>query len=184
MARICLDPGHDGMIDPGAVGPAGTTEAEVTMSVCQLLQTLLEQAGHEVILTRSGPDAGVYELYPRVAIANYNAADLFVSVHCNSFSNPLAHGAETWYTEGSVAGKTLAQAIQDNLIAYLGLANRGVKSTAQERLYVLLNTAMPAVLVEIAFISNPEEEALLASGAWQQQAANAIAAGISQYLGV
>lgn len=180
MARICLDPGHDGVIDPGAVGPGGTTEAEITLAICFALQALLEQAGHEVLLTRTGPDANVYDLGPRVAVSNDFGADLFVSVHCNSFSNPNAHGTETWYTEGSVQGRAAAEAVQRQLVTILGLTDRGIKSTAQERLYVLLNTAAPAILVEVAFISNPQEELLLATPEWRAQAALAIFQGISQ----
>lgn len=183
MARICIDPGHDGVVDPGAVGPVGTTEAEVTLAISFSLQRLLEEAGHEVLLTRTGPDPNVYELGPRVAASNDWGADLFVSIHCNSFSNPAAHGVETWYAANSVHGMAAAQAVQQQLVATLGLTDRGIKSTAQQRLYVLLNTAAPAILVEVAFISNPQEELQLAMPEWQQQAAIAIFQGVSQVVG-
>jgi len=110
--------------------------------------------------------------------ANKFNADAFVSIHCNAAANPAAHGTETYYHASSARGSMLAQYIHCELVG-MGLANRGTKTA---NFHVLRNTAMPAVLVEMAFISNPEEEALLASDEFQRQAAEAIARGVQRWL--
>lgn len=176
--NIVLDPGHGGS-DPGAVGPRRNREADVSLAVCMLLKQELAAQSHSVILTRdtdrdvAGPGVSAsLELQSRCDIANRSGADLFLSVHCNAFANPAAHGTETWYYS---AGASLAAAVQRRLAA-LGLMDRGIK---QGNLYVLKHTAMPAVLAEIAFISNPAEETLLMNEGFLRAVARALAQGIT-----
>ena len=110
--RVCLDPGHDGVIDPGAVGQGGTLESDVALAVCQYTKDFLEAGGHQVMMTRSAPDADVNELYVRTAMAQEWGAELFVSIHCNAFSDPEAHGFEVWTTRGQDDSDVLATALQ------------------------------------------------------------------------
>ena len=181
---ITIDPGHGGS-DTGAIGPNGYTEKEATFAISQNLANILTSNGANVVMTRTS-DVDVYapnasaanELQARVNIGNRASSDIFVSIHCNAFTNPSANGTETFYYAGSYNGQRLASAIQKELIDTNNLRNRGV-STAN--FYVLKHSAMPAVLVETAFISNYNEEAMLSDAQWQMQFAQAIARGINEY---
>lgn len=174
--KIFINPSHapNGMPDPGAVGQNGTQEAIITKSVCDKLTPLLEYFGHEVQSLQSDNLGEVCEA------ANSFGADLFVSIHCNSAENPEAHGTETFYMEGSGQGSMLAQYIHSELVG-TGLANRGTKTA---RFQVLRCTDMPAVLVELAFLSNSEEENLLADDNAQQTFAEVICRGINAFCGM
>lgn len=179
---IAIDPGHGGS-DPGAVGPSGTQEKTVTLAVAQKVQALLEKAGARVIMTRQtdrdvyGPNAsGADELGARVAAAGN--ADIFISIHANSFTSPTAGGTATYYYRKSLYDVILAQNLQDNLIQTGNRTDRGISAA---NFYVIKRSAMPAALVELAFISNPEEEALLGSPDFQQRMAQGIYQGIDKF---
>lgn len=181
--RIADDAGH-GRYDSGAVGPSGLKEKDVTLTVSKLLAAKLQQAGIEVILTRDSdqtPWGANNDLQMRCSIANEHRADFFISIHCNSAADPSAHGIETYAYKPGGQGEQLARAVQEELVNTLGLTNRGVKFA---NYYVLRKTNMPAILVELAFISNPQEERLLADPAFQDKCATAIAKGIGKFLGV
>ncbi|EGO63995.1 N-acetylmuramoyl-L-alanine amidase family protein [Acetonema longum] len=180
MATICIDPGHSGLPDPGAVGPGGTKESDITWAVAQKLRDILRTEGYQCLLTRCGDDPQSDDLAYRVRLANDAAADVFVSIHCNAAASSQAHGTETWHCAGCTASRQLAKLIQAELAAALELTDRGIKTG--QSLYVLLHTLMPAVLVELAFISNPAEEELLRQESFQHQAACAIAAGLGKWL--
>lgn len=121
------------------------------------------------------------ELADRVKMANNNGADYFVSIHVNSASNPVATGTETFAFPNSVLGTRLADAVQRALVNEIGLANRGVK---HKGFYVLKNTKMPAILVEVAFINNPKEEKLLKDQNFLDKAATGVSKGILTFLGI
>lgn len=181
---IAIDPGHGGS-DPGAPGPNGAKEKDITLKVGLKVRDLLQSYGYQVVMTRTGDyrlDEDVtQDLLKRAQIANNNNASLFVSIHANSFSS-TSKGTETFYHTREVPGSNshrLASAIQNKLIGALGLVDRGLK---QDDFSVLRNTTMPAVLAELAFISNPNEEALLITDAFQTKAAKAIVDGILEYL--
>lgn len=183
--KVCLDPGHGGY-DPGAIGPGGTREKDVTLDIALRLKSLLEADGFEVIMTRTGDTSpgGVTEinadLKNRVTIADNSKVDIFVSIHINSGVAGAA-GCECYiYSLGGAAEK-LARAIQKHLVASTGMANRGVRTA---NFYVLRNTSMPAVLGETGFISNPGEEKLLQDPAFRQKIAKGYAAGIKEYFGI
>lgn len=183
---IAIDPGHGGS-DTGAIGPSGFTEKEATLAISRDLEAILNKSGAKTVMTRTtdvdvyGPNASATnELQARADIANRAGADIFVSIHCNAFTNPAAHGTETFYYGGSYSGRRLAGDIQQEIVDFSGLYSRGI-STAN--FYVLKHSDMPAVLVETAFISNYDEEALLSDPEWQQGLAEAIARGISSYFG-
>lgn len=182
---LVLDAGHGGS-DTGAVGPDGVTEASVTLAVARDLRDILTNSGARVVMTRDA-DVDVYgpyatdrqELQARVNVGAYAPeAEIFVSIHCNAFSNPGAHGMETYYYPKTDCDERLAELLNEELAAAGGRFNRGVK---QANFYVMKHSAMPASLVELAFITNPEEEALLASDAYQRELALALAKGIGRY---
>lgn len=176
---ITIDPGHGGY-DSGAVGPNGTYEKNVTLAVSLKVGKILQQNGIGVVYTRtsdsvSWPADVVQDLQARCDISDNAGANYFVSIHTNSADASEARGTETYYYDGSSAGQKLAQAIQTELINSTGFVDRGIKTA---NFYVLKNTAAPSVLVELGFISNPTEEALLASDSFQNKLAQSIANGI------
>jgi N-acetylmuramoyl-L-alanine amidase len=178
--RVCLDPGHGGY-DPGAVGPGGLKEKDVTLSVALRAGFYLQESGAEVFFTRASdrvswlPEVG-RDLAARVEIANRGQADLYLSIHCNSAPTPEAGGIETYSFRQTGKAAEVARLIQAELVKSLGLADRGTKTAG---FYVLRHTAMPAVLTELAFISNPREEKLLSDPGFQERAAFAIARAVA-----
>lgn len=175
-AFVVIDAGHGGN-DPGALGVQKTREKDVSLAVSTFLQRYLENDQIQVAMTRS-EDLEVL-LQPRVDVANLRNADIFVSVHCNSMPPGNAHvrGLEAYYTTSE--SKELADILHGYLVKELGATDRRVR---QRGLYVTRKTNMPSVLLEIGFLSNPEEEALLANPNYQRKVAKAIRDGIYDYL--
>ena len=182
---VVLDPGHGGG-DSGAVGYTGIREKDVALAVSLRTEELLRRAGAEVIMTRmedvdvshAGSSAS-QELQARVDVSlAHPEAELFLSVHCNSFTNPEAHGMETYYYPKTDADERFATLLNEELAAAGGLYNRGVKYA---RFYLLRHTEIPASLVELGFLSNPDEEALLADGDYQAALAQALFHAIERY---
>ena len=174
--KIVIDPGHSGACEPGACA-GGVKEADVVLAISGKLSELLLAKGHAVLLTRSG-DCPLTGLKWRAQLANCWNADLFISVHANSFGEPGAHGSEVYHFPGSRYGRTLARLIQSELVRRLGTTDRGVK---QAMYTVLKETDCPAVLVETAFLSNPAERRLLTDLDCQRRVAEAIAAAVARY---
>ena len=179
---VVLDAGHGGK-DPGAIGLCGTKEKDVVMQVTSKVGDVLVRHGVKVVYTRAQDiDANKkLELATRTSIANKANADLFVSVHANSAANTAAHGQETFAYQKGDTGYKLAQAIQKEIVGVSKLKDRGVKTADY---YVIKHTTMPAALVELAFISNLDEEKLLKDASWQQKMATAIAKGILTTLNI
>jgi len=176
--KIFIDPGHGGT-DPGAVNEElGITEANVNLDTALRLEHILKNRGYETKMSRA-TDVFV-PLSERAAMANNWGANYFISVHSNASENPQAGGTETLYHGGSPRGMALAKEIQNQLVLQLGLNDRGIIS--RPSLAVLRLTKMPAVLSEMAFISNPKEARLLASAEFRQRAAQGIADGVTEYL--
>ncbi|RJQ25516.1 MAG: N-acetylmuramoyl-L-alanine amidase [Peptococcaceae bacterium] len=183
---VVLDPGHGGR-DPGATGPGGTREKDVVLPIAKKLAEILTSAGIKVKLTRTDDsDVGLAE---RVKISNAAGADIFISIHANAFTNPQAKGMEVWTARGQGAADPIAESIADALITvFPDLVFRADVSDGDKDkeagFYVLRWTDAPAVLVELAFISNPAEEALLKMPDYQAKAAGAIANGVLKHLGI
>lgn len=175
---VMIDGGHGGK-DPGAVGPTGLQEKDVTLKLAAKVGNLLTAQGAKIGYTRT---TDVYvELSDRAALANKAGARCFLSIHINSAASATATGTETYaYTTGG-QGEKLARAIQSNLVANIRLPDRGVK---YKNLAVLRETSMPAALTEVCFICNPSEEALLKDDAFLDKAALGIAKGTSSFLGI
>lgn len=175
--RVFINPGHapNGNPDPGAINKNnGAQEWEIAKDVANLLRDELEWRGYNVELLQSD------DLQEICDEANWSDADIFVSIHCNAFPAEAAHGTETWYYASSAKSMKLATAVQANIIKDLNTVDRGIKATYG--LYVLKHTVMPAVLVELAFITNNNDCELLLSR--QAKFANAIANGIADYVSI
>lgn len=176
--KIYIDPGHGGS-DSGAVGPTGLGEKDINLNIAANVKQILQRHEISAMLTRQ--DDSRVELANRVKMANNNGADYFVSIHINSASSHAATGTETFAFPNSAQGTKLADSVQKSLVNEIGLANRGVK---HKEFYVLKNTKMPAILVEVAFINNPKEEKLLRDQNFLDRAAIGISKGILMFLGI
>lgn len=172
---VVLDPGHGGR-DPGAVGIDSIHEADIVLPIAQQVAALLEQQGIRAVMTRT--DDREVGLEPRVQTAERQRARLFVSIHANSISldRPDVNGVETYYYS---SGEDFAEITQNTIVQTLDMKNRGVK---QARFYVLRETTMPSILVEVGFVTGNQDQPRLADAAFRSQMATTIAHCILQYL--
>jgi N-acetylmuramoyl-L-alanine amidase len=220
LGVIVIDPGHGGH-DPGAIGPAGLQEKELTLDIARRVAALVqEELGVRVVLTRTRDQ--FLALRERTAFANRQRGDLFLSIHVNAAPGATATGTETYFlsseatdnaaraaaasenkvialeagprgnardilrsilwdlaqSEFQQESSRLAEAVQDGLERALRQPSRGVK---QAPFYVLGGAAMPAALVEIGFLSNPQEEARLRDDGHRDRIARALVAGLAAY---
>lgn len=174
---VVLDAGH-GAKDSGAVGVTGKYEKNFNLAVILKAAELLRQENKiDVVLTRS--DDTFLELKDRAAIANNLKADLFISVHANSSNSSAASGTETYYQRD--ASKALANVLHKYLVQATGLSDRGVR---YGNFHVIRETTMPAVLLEVGYLSNKNDEALLFTEALQNSVAASMVRGIKEYLGI
>lgn len=172
---VVLDAGH-GAKDSGAVGVTGKYEKNFNLAVVLKAAALLKQENMvDVVLTRS--DDTFLELKERAGMANNLKADLFISVHANSGSSSAASGSETYYQRA--ASKALANVMHKYLVQATGLSDRGVR---YGNFHVIRETTMPAVLLEVGYLSNKGDESLLFSEDLQNKVAAGIVAGIKEYL--
>ena len=172
--RIVLDAGHGGS-DSGAVSN-GVREKDIILPVTLKLEEILKNKGYDIVMTRR--DDVFISLTDRYRIANDAGADVFVSIHANSFSGSSANGIETLHNNGE--SKELSQCIQTELIKATNATDRKIKY--RPNLAVLRGTNMPATLVELGFITNPSEVNQLLSDSYQNILAEAIAKGVENYL--
>jgi len=183
---IVVDAGHgvinsNGIVDPGALGYTGLKEATVNLAVAEYLAVLLKNSGANVIMSRTGNT--YLDLAERAYLAEASGADVFISLHCNS-NVASANGTSTYFyapVGGAYdrdARQLLANCVQNALLVAAGRANFGVR---ESNFAVLRNTYRPAVLVEMAFISNREEESLLATDQFRQLLAQGIFNGLQNY---
>lgn len=182
IKRVVIDPGHGGS-DPGAIGrKTGLKEKEVNLDIAERLAGLLRDEGIEVIMTRSSDDS--VSLAKRVDIANKSAVDIFVSIHANANRVKHLNGFEVYYLSSAVRCSNRAEAIE---LSHAICA--AAKSELETRIIgikpasfcVLRAVSVPAVLVEVGFLSNDKEEGSLRGIYYRQQLAKKIAAGIKNY---
>lgn len=175
---IVIDPGHGGT-DPGAVGANGLQEKEVVLDVSLRAAAKLRDQGAEVVMTR---DTDVFiPLTQRVTIAENARAEVFVSVHANAHPDRSIGGTETYYfgnKASSSASRNLATLMQRELVGALRLRDIGVKEAS---FLVIRQTSMPSVLLELAFLSNAQEESLMRTNEFRQKAADAIVRALKDY---
>ena len=192
---VYLDAGHGGY-DPGA-SYFGISEKSLTLAIQSRVKAKLEAEGYQVVTTRTS-DTYV-DLTNRSRAANASESDIFVSIHINASGSSAAQGIETYYYQPYAEypsrinatyhanstrlsmSDTLANAIQSSLINATGAQNQGVK---RQTFAVLRETTAPAVLLELGFLSNPQEAARLNTSAYQETLANAIVAGIKRYYSI
>ena len=192
---VYLDAGHGGY-DPGA-SYFGISEKSLTLAIQSRVKAKLEAEGYQVVTTRTS-DTYV-DLTDRSRAANASESDIFVSIHINASGSSAAQGIETYYYQPYAEypsrinatyhanptrlsmSDTLANAIQSSLINATGAQNQGVK---RRTFAVLRETTAPAVLLELGFLSNPQEAARLNTSSYQETLANAIVAGIKRYYSV
>ena len=192
---VYLDAGHGGY-DPGA-SYFGISEKSLTLAIQSRVKAKLESEGYQVVTTRTS-DTYV-DLTDRSRAANASESDIFVSIHINASGSSAAQGIETYYYQPYAEypsrinatyhanptrlsmSDTLANAIQSSLINATGAQNQGVK---RQTFAVLRETTAPAVLLELGFLSNPQEAARLNTSAYQETLANAIVAGIKRYYSI
>lgn len=183
--KIFIDQGHNPQgINAGAEG-FGLREQDITYAVGVYLRDILAEDGRfEVRLSRNSPEevlgtSNATSLAARVNAANSWPADYFISIHCNANENPAVNGSEVYvYREGSIAAN-LARQVLDGMVEQVGTKDNGVR--VNPSLYVLRRTTMPAILVELAYISNAEDARKLVND--QYAFAYGIYLGICRYLG-
>lgn len=177
--RVFINPGHHPGLDPGAVNrDYGVTEADIVRDVGVLVAEYLTTAGCEVKAVQSNNLCGEDAAYTNVCLtANSWPADIFVSLHCNA-ATPAARGTEVLVYDKWSPADTLASCILHQIVDSVGTQSRGVK--ARPNLVVLNSTHMPAVLVELGFISNDGDCRMLINQ--QDELARAIARGITDYI--
>ena len=171
---IYIDAGHGGT-DPGAVG-AQAREKDINLAVALQVGRELTQRGFAVCYSRTRDMR--MTVAERARAANKAKAAAFVSIHCNSATNKAARGAETFAYSPASKGYGLAKTIQRNLVNTTDTPCRGTKTA---NFAVLRETAMPAALVELGFLSNKIDEQFLLDIQWQRKAATAIADAVAEY---
>ena len=165
--RIVLDAAHGG---------EDCDEGNANLDIVLKLKSLLEGQGAEVYLTRSSDEEMV--LSDRAAISNDKRPDLFLSIGQNCFSNPTASGTEIYYYRGDSQGEKLSKLIMENVSSSLGLKNRGVRMAD---FYLLREIKASSVIVQLLYISNPQDKELLCNQSFRESAAAAIFKGIGAY---
>lgn len=157
--KIFLDAGHS--VGGGDTGSEGfdLKEQDITFGIVMLLAKKLSDVGFDIMVAREnagdvlGTSAGA-SLSKRASLANTWSADVFISIHCNASTNNTANGTEVYTFNTASKALPLAKKIQSKIVEILGTTDRGTKTA---NFAVLRETAMPAVLVETAFISNKED---------------------------
>jgi len=172
---VVIDPGHGGK-DPGATSVLGFYEKGINLSVAHKVVNLLQDTGLRVEMTRTGDSYP--ELEQRAAIANRLGADLFVSIHADSFPKASRRGYTIYVARSASWSSRKAAASIANSMSSTGLNSFGVQTAGY---HVLTETRGPAVLIEMGYLSNRQEASLLRSSSFQNRMASAIADGICDY---
>lgn len=173
--RIIIDPGHGGD-DPGTIGIGGVREKDIILPISLDVAEILRKQDIEVIMTR---DSDYFvSLQGRTDMANEIDADLFVSIHANAInlSRPDVNGLETYYYKN---GRRLAEVIHWSILNGVEIDNRGIR---RARFYVLRHSVMPAVLIEVGFLTGAIDNSRLKDPDHRRRMAEAIANGIMQYI--
>ena len=183
---IVVDPGHGGDANGCnvKVGDKRYNEKTITLSISRKLRALLEEAGANVIMTRTGDQS--VGLYDRSGLANDNNANLFVSIHVDWISKSGPRGHTVYHHMSSNASRQFAKMVVERMAESSGIPSRGAVS--DKKLYrdtglaVLRTSTMPAILVETGFLSNPADRQKLIDEKWHQVMAESIFNGIRDYV--
>ena len=173
--RVVIDPGHGGE-DPGTIGIGGFQEKDVVLPISLDVAEILRKQDIEVIMTRDTDN--FISLQGRTDLANDIDADLFVSIHANAInlSRPDVNGLETYYYK---SGRRLAEVIHWSILNGVEIDNRGIR---RARFYVLRHSTMPAVLVEVGFLTGAIDSSRLKDPNHRRRMAEEIARGIVEYI--
>ena len=179
---VAIDPGH-GTIDKGAVHEeTGVSESPINLAVAMQLKDLLKKQKINVILTREKEamekESNCKELQRRINLATKSKADILVSIHVNKFPDPQYFGAQCFYNPQKPESKLLALLIQEEL---KNIDQENIREALPQDLYILRESPMPAVLVEMGFLSNPRDRERLQDPACQKKMAQCIEKGIKRY---
>jgi N-acetylmuramoyl-L-alanine amidase len=180
---IVIDAGHGGK-DPGAISLNGFHEKEINLTMATQLQQKLVEQGYNVIMTRT--DDTFVDLYSRPRLANEMNADLFISMHANSNIKSSITGLEVLYCPATSSELKLedqfpfADRIYASILNSTRTPGRGVFKRSE--LVVLRETIMPAVLIEIGYLSNSQEESMVRDPRYQASVVQGIVDGVNQYL--
>lgn len=178
---IMLDAGHGGY-DSGSIALDGTLEKDITLSLTMKIGAYLEEAGYIVLYTRESDEVSwdsnnLTDLQARVTMAYNQNADYYISIHTNFSSyNDGAYGFETYLNYQDASIIAMAEEIHANLSALQFSSDRGLKSTAESSLYVIDHNSVPAMLLEVGFLSDSDDAKYLIYH--QDALAQAIANGI------
>ncbi len=178
--RILIDAGHPAKDNPGAIH-AGVHEADINLQAAIRLGDKLTAAGFAVGYTRK--TSHPVELYDRVHIEHLTEPDLFISLHCNSFSSPGVHGIEVFTSIGTTDADAAAEYVCTSLqLAFPQSRFRPDLSDGdqdkEDDFYVLTKTRCAAILVEMGYLSNEEERTWLTDPAAQDAIAEAMCSGL------
>ena len=190
---VVIDPGHGGV--DGGTGGGGMLEKDINLDIAKRLKSVLEGKGYRVTMTRetdtsldkqnsASKSRHKRDLIARTDIINSSNAPVFLSIHVNSnFNMPSMDGSYVFYYGKSEKSRALAEHVQN---ALNGITVQGKGRTENPplkgRYHVLLNSKIPGILVETAFISNDRERQLLKTPEFRQQLAEAIGEGIAGYM--
>ena len=205
---VVLDPGHDQYANPATepIGPgsatqkikdgggthgvvSGLSEAELNLRVALRLRRLLEHAGVRVVMTRSRTAGTSIGNIARARVANRAGAALFLRIHADGSTDRSARGTHTlypalrtgWTDDIYAASRRAARIVQSELVRSLGFPDRGLQERPD---FTGFNWAdVPAILVEMGFMTNPTEDRLLATSAYEQRAAVGLCRGAMRFLG-
>ena len=188
---VIVDAGH-GLPDGGAVGAGGTVEQEINLKIAEKVREVLEAKGINVIMTRETPyslsasknasirEMKIEDMKKRMQIMKKSNADLFISIHMNSYKTSSAKGLRIFYAHNFEDIKPLAENIQSRMSDVTG-AKMSVVKTADTKLFLMKNPPVASILVECGFLSNPEEEQNLCNDGYQSRLAWAISDAVEKY---
>lgn len=188
---VIIDAGH-GEPDGGCVGALGSIEQEINLSVAKKTAEILEAKNISTLMTRSNSlglwteksktirEKKIEDMHNRAAIMKKSRANLFISIHMNSYPNSSAQGLRIFYDRNHEEIKRLAESIQEKIGQVTGAKTSAVKP-ADKSLFLLKDTPMPSILVECGFLTNPQEEKKLTSSEYQAKLAWAIADAVEKY---
>lgn len=187
---IVIDPGHGG-VDGGAVGKGEIVEKEIALDIALMLREYLQGSGAFVVMTREtdrdlAPEdmkgysrRKTHDLYKRLEIINKPDHDLFISIHLNAVPSSRWRGAQTFFNPANEESRTLSRFIQDELRKNLGNTDRLARKLTN--VFLLKEAKIPGAIVEVGFLSNPDEAELLRQKDYQNKIAVSVYQGILRY---
>lgn len=188
---VVIDPGHGGA-DPGKVGTNGAKEKDVNLAIGKALQSVLEEKGFEVVMTRTedmvlgdgSKFSKIGDLNKRCEIINSayekNKECIMISLHQNSFAQESVHGAQSFYFQRSENSKALGEKMQEELNKTVN-TERAKKAKPNDSYYILINSKCPGIIVECGFLSNHTEAGKLVDKKYQKDLAEILCRGIMKY---